>query len=220
MAQSLLQSGTIGLHLLADVPLQQAYFTNPEEAKTHFGGALPEGTELLESIEKPSSAAPHKSLDLEHSRKKWVLVMSKVNLTPGDFRFASPLLNPRTQKNGVCVYFSDSGREANANLTGVASSRHRLMAMTIGEQIVGVLSANKEVNTPNMVINGYFTHQEAVALANTLEAGMELPPIKLIQSQSVGFGMAPLILAIIILGACAVFLAAWILRPTTHGDTL
>ncbi|MBI1754111.1 MAG: protein translocase subunit SecD [Acidobacteria bacterium] len=179
--------GRLELRLLAktDAP----YFPTEEEARAHFNGPPPEGTELFPEPLTERSASTGQREALKNQKRvpirRWVLLESKVQLDGSSItdaqRSQSELGN-----HEVNFTLNTQGAEANARVTGIAANEGRLFAFVLDKKIISVLSAKEKIVGGAVRISGEFTAEEADDLALKLRSGALRASMKVLEERVVG----------------------------------
>lgn len=179
--------GRLELRLLAKS--DTVYFASEEAAKAHFGGTLPEGTDLLpEPVPQPSGVSRSSQLAEATNPipiRRWILLESKVQF---DGTAITDARRSQSELGGNEVNFTlnQQGADANAYVTGIASTEGRLFAFVLDRQIVSVLSAKEKIIGGAVRISGHFSQEEADDLALKLRSGALRASMRILEERVVG----------------------------------
>ncbi len=216
--------GRLEVRFLAKAPQNQFPVKTEAEALTMLGGKLPEGTELFpEPVEeshvvtnqmKAALRAKQSGGKKEENIRQWVLVETKVYYA-GDAIIDARRSQDQLGSNTVNFTLNHDGAEANAKLTGIASSENRSFTILLDRKVISVLHSDQKIIGAGVEIRGNFTQQQADDLSLKLKSGALRASMKFLEEQSMGPSLGRdsirhgLIAAFIGFGTIIVFMLLW-----------
>jgi len=193
--KSLLQTpGKLEQRLVAKQDTRYGWPTR-EEALAQFNGLIPEGTELVPELEsdrdlrQKGQAAPSKTQKSQQKSeviKAWHLVELKSYVDGADITRAMPGLSQITENFVINFSLNSKGSDDFYQLTKVASSENRMIAILLDKKLVSILGCEKPIAGGSVQISGSFTKEEAEDFALKLKSGSMRASMKYLEERSMG----------------------------------
>jgi protein-export membrane protein SecD/preprotein translocase SecF subunit len=164
-----------------------------EEALEHFQGQLPEGTELVAELESDRDIRqrgqeppkPQKGQPRPEVIKAWHLVEIKSYVDGADITRAMPAVEPTTERHVINFSLNSKGTEDFYQLTKIASSEKRQIAVLLDKKVVSLLGCDKPI-LGSVQVSGSFTKEEAEDFALKLKSGSMRASMKFLEERSMG----------------------------------
>ena len=167
-------------------------FDSKEKALKFFNGQLPNGTELLQQQvtrhttgNDSNNASTYELEPVEHDTN-WILVDEKAYVDGADITKADPTSDQLTGKPQVSYILNKRGSESFANLSEIASSEQRLIAIVLDNKIVSVLTCKEKIVGGSVCITGRFTKEDAEDFALKLKSGAMRASMKFLEERAMG----------------------------------
>ena len=165
-----------------------------EAALTHFNGQLPEGTELVAEMESDRDIRQRGELPQKLQKgqqkpeviKAWHLVEIKSYVDGADVTRAMPAIDPTTESHIINFSLNSKGADAFYELTKIASSENRLIAVLLDKKVVSMLGCQKPIPGGSVQVSGSFTKEDAEDFALKLKSGSMRASMKYLEERSMG----------------------------------
>jgi len=186
--------GKLEQRLVATQNLRSGWPTR-EDALAHFNGQLPEGTELLPEPEtdrdlRQRGETVQPKLQRGQQRpeviKSWHLIEIKSYIDGADITRAMAAIDPISERHMINFTLNSKGAEDFYQLTKIASSEHRQIAVILDKKLVSILGCEKPIPNGSVQITGVFTKEEAEDFALKLKSGSMRASMKYLEERSMG----------------------------------
>jgi len=176
--------------------VQDSYMGWPtkEEALAHFNGQLPEGTELIPELQsdrdlRQKGQAPppkfQKGQQKEEVIKAWHLIELKSYVDGADITRAMPAVEPTSERHIINFTLNSKGSDDFYQLTKIASSEKRQIAVLLDKTLVSKLRCEKPI-MGSVQVSGDFTKEDAEDFALKLKSGSMRASMKYLEERSMG----------------------------------
>lgn len=156
----------IGTSALLEFKIVEDYAITKDELLARYGGAAPEGFEILPSKEN-----------------RFYLVQKLAEVTGRDLKDSRADYAPEGAEIFVYFSFKPDGQAKFANLTG--SNIGRNLAIVLDDMVISAPTINVRIDGPGF-IQGNFTADSAKELATLLKSGAFVAPVKFEQERHIG----------------------------------
>jgi protein-export membrane protein SecD/preprotein translocase SecF subunit len=165
-----------------------------EEALAQFNGQLPEGTELIPELQsdrdlRQKGQAPppkfQKGQQREEVVKAWHLIELKSYVDGADITRAMPAVEPTSERHIINFTLNSKGSEDFYQLTKIASSEKRQIAVLLDKKLVSKLRCEKPI-MGSVQVSGDFTKEDAEDFALKLKSGSMRASMKYLEERSMG----------------------------------
>jgi protein-export membrane protein SecD/preprotein translocase SecF subunit len=177
------------------VAKQNIYSGWPTKAAAleHFGGQLPEETELVAEPQsdrdlRRMGQEPPKALKGQQKHeviKAYHLVELKSYVDGADITKAMPAIEPTTERHIINFTLNSRGADDFYELTKIASSEKRQIAVLLDKKVVSLLGCEKPIRD-SVQVSGSFTKEEAEDFALKLKSGSMRASMKYLEERSMG----------------------------------
>jgi len=165
-----------------------------EEALAQFNGQLPEGTELIpemvsdRDLRQKGQAPPpkpQKGQQKEEVVKAWHLIELKSYVDGADITRAMPAVEPTSERHVINFSLNSKGSDDFYQLTKIASSEKRQIAVLLDKKLVSKLGCEKPI-MGSVQVSGDFTKEDAEDFALKLKSGSMRTSMKYLEERSMG----------------------------------